>query len=258
MTTAAAWELQAQQVQSDYEIQQNFSKQVGIIQSVLDTVESVAATEGVIRDIKTLEEEYADHQQLLNQALYPETFEQRIEELKKRTVVVRQRLATIEKQNDKLTTLNTELADYTNRLERLNARTDSLRSAIAKSTRNEKNLSGRLREYRESLERRDRLVLSIIDSMMVAYQNLNIQSAEELADAREQSRIDAGGSPLKMVRSIAAENVQFLNSSPKLAAGDYLRMNAVRHKFSALWSRMADRLITVYGDDGEEQIRGTI
>jgi len=254
----AAPKLQAQQVQSDYEIQKNFTEEVSAIQSSLDTLGSVNAAGQVIDRIKELESEYSDHEELLNIALYPATFEDRLEELKRRTVAVRQRLVTIEGQSDMLGQLNRQLASYSGRLDSLNSRTDSLRNAIASSTKNERGLSNRLRSYRESLEQRDRLVLSIIDSVLIAYEDMEIESMGDLENAREQSRIDAGGSPLKLFRSIAAENVQFIDSTRALSTGDYLRMNVVHHEFKSMWDKMGDRLVDVYGDDENEQIRGTI
>lgn len=248
----------AQQVQSDYEIQKNFNRQVKQIQSSLDTLGSVKKAGELVREIKSLEKKYAEHETLLDKALYPETFDQQIEELKRRTVSVQQRLATIQYQSDKLDDLTQRLSSYSDQLERLNSRADSLRSAIAQSTQSEKRLSNRVRNYRESLEQRDRLILSIVDSVLVAYQEMDIESLNDLENARKQSRIDADGNPLKLIRGIASENVQFLGSNPTLATEDYLRMNAVQHEFRSMWDKTGKRLVEIYGSGNEEQIRTDI
>lgn len=249
---------QPQKVESDYQIQKDFKKELKSINEALDEVGSVAGSGQVVDRIKSLESNYSEYSTLLDKALYPDTFDQRLEELKKRAVSVQQRLTTIEEQNKKLDELTGRITDYDDQMSRLNSRSDSLRKAIQQSVQSEKRLSGRVQDYRESLEERDQLILSIIDSVLVAYQDLDIESMGDLENARKNARMNAEGNPLKLIQSIATDNVEFLNSNPRLGTKDYLRMNAVQHQFATMWSKTGDKLAEIYGGKDVDATRANI
>lgn len=242
----------AQQVKSDYEIQNEFKQEYKSISSSLEQADSSAAIRKAIEEVKKLDETYAAHKELLNVALYPETYEEEMEQLKRRALSAEKQLATIEEQEQKLQELSDQLTSYDSRLETLNKRTDSLQNAMQKSLKSEEQLTGMVRRYRESLERRDDLILSFVDSVMITYQELNVESMQDLENAKKKARFNADGNALKMIQDIATENISLLNSEPNLSTEEYLRMGSVHRQFRTMWNKIGDKLVDIYADEEQE------
>lgn len=247
----------AQQVKSDYEIQNEFKKEFKKISTTLEQTDSSAAVQQVISDIKTLDENYSEHEELLNVALYPDTYQAEMEQLKKRALSIQSQLATIEEQEVKLQQLSSQVTSYDTRLNVLNKRTDSLQNAMRKSLQSEEQLSGMVRRYRESLEQRDDLILSFVDSVMITYQKLNVESMQDLENAKKKARFNAEGNALKMIQDIANENITLLDSDPSLTAEEYLRMSSVHQEFKTMWSKIGTKLVDIYAD-GEQEAKDNI
>lgn len=250
--TGVSVDVAAQTAQSDYQIQHDFNAEYKAISDSIELVESLDEAKQLVERIETLKTNFQDHNELLNKVLYPETFKAHLADLKRRTVTIQRRMATIEHQEKKLGRLNDRLAFYGDRIDRLNTRSDSLREAIRQSVSSEKELSGLVRQYRESLEKRDDLILSFVDSIMVTYDQMDLQSVQNLEKARQQSRVDAGGDALAMVKSIARENIAFLNSNPQVSTEEYLRMNTVQQQFEEMWRSLGNRLTDIYAEDEGE------
>ena len=92
----------AQTVQSDYEIQKSFKKQYAKYQDRVEVISSPDSAQVLIASIKEFDQQYSEHAELLNKALYPDTYSQRMEELKRSSVVAMNRVQTFTQQETKL------------------------------------------------------------------------------------------------------------------------------------------------------------
>lgn len=248
-------EASAQAAQSDYQIQQDFKEKYRMLNDSLETVQDTETARRLARKVKLLETKYRDHRELLNKVLYPDTFEEELRALKQRTVSTQQRLYTIERQEAKLGELTEQLTSYDTRLTQLNSQTDSLRRAMERSVQSESQLSGLVRQYRENLEKRDDLILSFVDSMMVTYDQMNLESAKNMENVRKQAQITADGNALKMIEGIARENIEFLKSNTKLSTEEYLRMSAVQQQFQGMWKTLGNKMSEIYADNNTEEAK---
>lgn len=248
----------AQQVKSDYEIQQEFKEEYKKIRNSLAEADSSAAVLKLMEEVQTLEETYANHEELLDQALYPDSFNEKMELLKRRTLATNYYLATIERQDQKLQELSQQLTLYDSRMENLNSRTDSLRNAIRKSAKSEKKLSGIVSQYRESLKQRDDLILSFVDLMMANYQKLSADLTQDSENALKKARFNAEGNALKTILAIANENISLLDSNPDLTTEEYLRLSSVQQEFKRMWEKAGDKLIDIYAEGNKKEIRKNI
>lgn len=103
-----------------------------------------------------------------------------------------------------------------------------------------------VREYRQNLEKRDELILTFIDSMVVTYQNMDLGALQELEDYDQKSRIKTDDA-LKLIHDISEENIQILQrNASKLQLDDYMRMAEVNYQFQAMWNRLGDKIHEVY------------
>lgn len=247
-----------QEVKSDYEIQQNFKNQYNDINSKLTNTQSTDSVNALIERVKTLEQNFSEHEELLDVALYPETFSDKMDGLKRRVLASKNQITTIEQQEEQLQELTQQMTSYDTRLDDLNDRTDSLRRAMQKSLQSEKQLTSMVRRYRKSLEQRDELILSFVDSVMITYQKLKVETMQDLENAKKRARFNADGNALKMVMNIADENLTILNSGQDLTAGDYLRMNAVQQQFENMWDKVGENLVEIYAEGDKQQARENI
>lgn len=247
-----------QQPRSDYEIQQEFKKQYKEISNNLEEADSSAAVRELMEEVKKLEESYASHEELLNKALYPDTFEEEMRQLKKRVIASERQLAVIEQQEQKLQELSQKMTSYDSQLETLNNRTDSLQNAMQKSIKSERQLAALNRRYRENLEQRDDLILSFVDSVMITYQNLNIESMQDLENAQKKARFNSDGNALKMILTIAKENIALLESNSDLTTEEYLRMSSVQQEFQTMWNKVGDKLVNIYAEGDKEKARKSV
>ena len=242
----------AQQAKSDYEIQKTFKQEYQRLSNGLQEADSSAAIQQLIEDVKELEKNYSEHQELLNVALYPETYEEEMEFLKRRVLRAERQLTTIEEQEQQLQELSGQITSYDSRMDDLSQRTDSLQNAIRKSLQSEEQLAGMVRRYRESLEQRDDLILSFVDSVMITYQQLNVESMQDLENVKKKARFNADGNALKMIQDIANENISLLESNPNLSTDEYLRMSSVNQEFRNMWDKIGTKLVDIYADGNQE------
>ncbi len=248
----------AQEAQSDYEIQQTFKEQYTDYEQQLDNISSPDSAEKLIESIKEFDQNYSEHKELLNKALYPDTYEEQMENLKKSSVHTLNKVETITKQQKKLNKLENQLASYEQNLSQLDQQTDSLKTAIRQSTESEKELSNMVREYRQSLEKRDELILTFIDSMVVTYQNMNLDALQEIEDYDKRSRIKTNDA-LKLIHDISEENIQILQrNASNLQLDDYMRMAEVNYQFQAMWNRLGDKIHEVYEGDNADMLAENI
>lgn len=248
----------AQEVESDYEIQKSFKTQYADYQQRVEEVSSSDSAQALIKSIKKFDQQYSTHSQLLNKALYPDTYSERIEQLKESSVIAMNRLMTIKNQTQKLEKLETQLSSYETDLQNLNQQTDSLRQAMQKSIQSEKQLSSMVRKYRQNLEKRDELILAFIDSMVVAYQQMDMEALQDLEKIDQKSRIESNDA-LQMIRNISAENLDILQrNADKLNLQDYMRMAQVQQQFEKMWTRLGNKIEEVYDGENAETMASQV
>lgn len=249
----------AQTAKSDYEIQKSFKENYEDYENRVEEASSPDTVKSLIKAIKDFDEKYRKHSDLLDKALYPDTYSQKIEELKKSSVLAMERLSTIRDQSNRLAKLETQLADYKQNLNQLNKRTDSLQKAMKKSVENEKQLSSMVREYRQNLEDRDELILAFIDSMVVAYQKMDLEAMQDLENIDKKSRIKSDGDALEMIHEISIQNLNILReNNDRLKLQDYMRMAEVHKKFENMWTRLGNKIQQVYEGDNAVKMAGEI
>lgn len=248
----------AQSPQSDYEIQKNFKTQYSEYQQKIEDVSSPDSARMLINSIKEFDKEYREHEELLNKALYPNKYNKRIEDLKESSVIALNRLTTIKNQTQKVEMLETQVSSYEKDLQQLNKQTDSLKQAMQKSVQSEKQLSDMIRQYRKNLEKRDELILAFIDSMVVAYQQMDLEALQDLENIDQKSRIKSNDA-LKMIQSISEENLNILQkNSDKLNLEDYMRMAEVHNQFEKMWTRLGNKIKEVYEGENAEVMANKI
>lgn len=242
--------VQAQQ--SDYEIKKEFEARVSQIEEAIVETKSVKDTDSLLVVIDELALDFADHADMLDYALYPESYSSTIASLKSDTRAAEYKLLIIENQAERLQILSQEVSAYRTEIGNLTKRADSLRLAIAKSQKSEARLSRLVKEYRESVEKRDEFIFDVVDSLFVAYNELDPSAIEELARKQQEKGGNIADNPLTMIRAIIRQNIETLKAgNNSLNIEDYLRMYALQKKVNEAWKAIGDELVAIYGADNQ-------
>lgn len=233
--------------ESDYNISKSFQEKFIGIELALNNSLSVEAIDSLKEQILVLESDYSNHYKLLDNALYPSSYQEEMRSLQLDANTAEQRLLIIENQIERLSSLSDEIINYRSEITFLNDRTDSLRKAIHSSQASEERLAKLVKNYRKNLEVRDELIMGVIDSLLISYQNMNTSKVEEIADGVEKGRISNSNNPLNMIEEILTENIEFTNSNTRpLNVEDHLRMYAVQYHFNEAWDQIGDKLLNAY------------
>lgn len=244
--------------ESDYEVKTQFSEQYAEIEKGLKSVSSTMHIDSLRGLIFNLESDNISYQDLLDNALYPSSFQSKMALLKDLANSVEQKVLIIENQNDRLFKLSTEMTYYKSEIDLLTVRTDSLKHAIANSQDSEERLSRLVKNYRSSLEQRDELILNVIDSLLISYEGMvgNI-SQENLNEA--SGTVSTDGNPLAFVETIIDENTEWAKTNTNtLSVEDHLRMYAVQNHFANTWELVGDRMLQVYGGSNPNEWKAEI
>lgn len=248
---------------SDYEIQQSFKKQYEQYEQEIEQAKSVQELNALIDSVKELNNTYRENADLLDKALYPKTYDNKIKELQKKSLRTRKRQKTIQNQSEDLKKLKTNLADYESRLGNLNNQTDSLQKVLNASEKDSKKLNRTLNEYQKRLKSRDELLLAFIDSMTTANKEWKALADSSLENQQKNMRMKSGDTALQMMQNISGQQIEILQTkASNLRLRDYMRMAEVQYKFEDMWHKLGDRMQKIYEDDDAdkitEQVKGNI
>ncbi|MEQ8525528.1 hypothetical protein [Gracilimonas sp.] len=244
---------------SDYQVKKNFEERYAELKTSISEAMTVKEIDSLRTEIKDFAYYNEDHEALLNNALYPETYESSIDELEQRARAAEHKLLIIENQNEKLTQLSTELSSYKSEIANLNERTDSLRNAILASEKSESNLSNLVQRYRKSMEERDEFVLNMIDSLFITYKDMQGEALAEFTEENGPRALQEEDNPLHVIESVIEENIQILKSDDgSLQTEDYLRMYVVQNRFSEVWNQIGDDLTRIYAGNKANEWENSI
>lgn len=240
--------------QSDYEIQKNFRAEYNDITVKIDNAVSSADLTAINSEIESLAADFAGYSELIDSALYPDTYEERMSDLRTRFATTQQNVAMIEQLNERVRELSEEMERFRNQLSSMDHRTDSLKTVIRQANASERRLANQIRQYRESLDQRDKLVAEFLESLLNKYGSMDSSSALELADAASRMEDD----PLGIVKTIIGEYINHANQATGLSASDYLSMKAQHAYFTEIWGNIGQRLAEVFASDRPVQARQEI
>ncbi|MEX0994197.1 MAG: hypothetical protein WD599_01635, partial [Balneolaceae bacterium] len=199
--------------------------------------------------IEVFEAEYSGFSELIDHAIYPESFEGRLSDLHSRFRAAEQNIATIEQLNERVEELAEEVDQFRTRLREMDNRAAELRSEIESSEANEQRLSGLVRQYRQNLQERDRFVTDFLENLLSRYETMDVETMDELAEAAE--RLDEN--PLDLIQTILGEYINRTDQASGLQVTDYLLMKSQHAYFSEVWDNIGERLTELFASDRQVQ-----
>lgn len=233
--------------QSDYQTVQNFKKEVQNIEQKIKDADSLDAVEGITADIDKLANKYEGQKKLLDNGLYPDTFDKTIQRLKNSTNLRQGDFTQITELKSTVTTLREEI-------DTLRVRNDALTDQFAKLESQNKNevaeLQRMIAELRASLQKRDQLLISMITEMLPSdYETgdqLSSQEKQEIVSRAEQRNI------LANIKKAVNDNIRFLDAT-RLYPADMRDVKSQYDNFSRVWNNAGSAIIDLYAERGKKK-----
>ncbi len=235
--------------QSDYQIQKDFQNEYeALVERVDNAVSSEDLTE-IREDIESLEATYSGSSDLIDAALYPETFDDKISDLRSRFANTEQNISVIEQLNERIDELNAELQTFRDRLSEFEEESESLEQQLAESKSSERQVSALARQYRENLEERDEFVVNFMNDLLNRFDEMDEEAISELADSEELLEEN----PLDVIQTIISEYINRADQESGLEPVDYLQMRSQNAYFQDVWNSTGQDLSEVFAPDSPVQ-----
>lgn len=237
--------------QSDYQIQQSFVTELNELTQRIDTTESSAELAELEIELQQLKSEYAEHEEIIDAALYPETYQNSVNTLDEQLSVAIDNASVIEQLNTRIDGLMGEIDSYRSEITGLNEDSQALRQALQRAESNEEQQAALLTEYRQSLEERNSFVSEFLQELMSRYQNVDLGTQQEISDNAE--RLD--DSPVEILRSIILDYINIVDESSSLETPDYVAMRAQHEYFFEVWERIGTNLVNTFVQDNPSEAK---
>ena len=234
--------------QSDYQIVQSFKDKTQQIQDSIKNAASLDELDKLEYQIGQLHLNFLKYKELLDKGLYPENFESSNEKLREslklRKVdfsqidVLQTQVTQLQSQVDILNDRNTELINQVKTLEE-QSKTDKSKLA---------NLQKSITELRESMRKRDELIMGMLDSLMPApyrgMQQLSSKEKQKIYSEVKKKNIIAN------IKKSISDNIMFLQMTT-LTPDDIDAIEKQQSQFESLWKGIGPKIITAYSEKGQ-------
>ena len=230
--------------QSDYQIQRDFRAAYSDIAERVETAETAEEFASLEEEIEQLEAQYSDHSSIINAALYPETFQNRMSTVRNEAQQGRLNAERVDQLNEEIADLMSEMDEFRNQLTEMNEQATALREEIERSEANERQQSALIRQYRQNLEQRNQFVMGFLEELLFRYK---IYDPTASAEVEEAQRMD--DNPIQLISTIIAEYINTVDQTTDFETQDYLGMRAQHSYFNEIWQRIGENLAQVYAPD---------
>lgn len=235
--------------QSDYEMVQSFKERYQTISNGIKSAASLDDLSNLTTEVINLKRDFSAKKEILDQSLYPENYTSSIDKL----------LAAIDlRQTDftEITTLQTEVTSLKSEVDLLNQRNNELINEITKleSQRRKdaatiEKLENLVSDLRNTLQKRDELIFSIIDSLTPKLagdvSTMTQQDKEQIYSQVEKNNI------LAVVKKSLRDNSRFLEVT-SLNANDLDEVKQQQKTFTTMWQKVGPKLVDVYAGKGDK------
>ncbi len=238
------------QAQSDYEKVELFKNRVTEIREDIKNVSSLQELNLLESKINALHDEFKRDTELLNKSLYPDNFESTLSKLEQSFNTRKADFTQITELSEEVTTLKSNLAQLTEENKTLIVEIEDLKATGRQNEATIRELSNLVAKLKKNIETRDKLVRSMIDSLLTDF----VRSPTTLDEAEKQAmigKIENRGLFYNIERVIA-DNISYIEVT-EMQAPDVSEMKEEYNTFSKAWRQLGKNLATVYLSQRERE-----
>jgi|YelNatPaOPRAMG01_1025707.scaffolds.fasta_scaffold00028_43 hypothetical protein len=230
--------------QSDYQIVQNFKNRQQKIEQAIKDASSEEQLKSIQPQIDQLKSDFSINKILLDKSLYPDNFDASISKLNNALKV---RMGDF----SQITTLQIQVSSLKSQVDSLNSQNAQLLSQIedlkAQHTRDVARLEKMIRELRYSLYKRDKLVMTMLDSLMPpSYYGGTLSSSDKENIYSKAKKNDV----ISNIKRSINDNIQFLGATT-LSPQDLSSITTQEQTFEKMWKNAGSQIIEIYSSKKE-------
>jgi len=235
--------------QSDYEIVQDFKAKYQEIEKQIKDTLSLEELNTVVAMIDQLKQEFNVHKELLDKSLYPDNYNKSFEKLTASYVLRQGDFTTIDVLQTEVIELEQEVEFLNQRNTELIIKIEDLKALRKKDKKTIAELENLIAELRNSLRKRDKLVVDMMDKLMppIMREKATLSPEDQNMVRREEQKEDV----LQNVKISIEDNIRFLEAT-SLNPDDIKDVQKQQEQFSDSWKAIGPKLVDVYADENSK------
>lgn len=242
------------QFQSDLQIIRNYQSEYQAIFNEVKALSSVSQAQELIQRINRLNNEFGEHRELINRFIHPEDFDGQVFALREITEASRRNLQLLADRDAEIAGLNARISELSSRLERFRVSSDSLQQALDRMTRDRNANAAMVRNLRNQLNQYDNFILGLVDSLFVAYDNLDLTSLSP-SERREFALRADKDNVVGHIGRVIENNIAFIDTHSQLSSRDILKLKATHSDFRTSWHNLGNKLAGLYENEREREVK---
>jgi hypothetical protein len=227
---------------SDYDVKINFETACKTLKASIDDAKTTAALDSLKPLIDSVETQYAPRQKFLDKALFPETFAEKIANLKNLFQLTFDRVYLIQNQGITIEELEGRIILLSARIDSLSSERNRLFAELQESKASLSRMHETMRKLTATLQAKDRLIFALIDSIFLPYDK-NINQITDVQKEVIASKLLKANIAAR-IYDIAADNVKFLEIT-QLQPKDFANLIEQRELFTTKWNGLREKINAV-------------
>jgi hypothetical protein len=234
--------LPAMAQQSDFAVKKDFESRYDRLSRFLEGSTNTSELDTLKSAVDGLEIDFAPHTALLDKALYPATFEQRMKALRLLYARTYDMLHVMETQGAQITVMESTIQELTVTLDTLTRERDRLFDELHQNRASMAAMRETIHRLQEHLKVNDQLLFALVDSLFMPYGS-DLARMGDTQRSTLSARLEKAN-VLNRVQDIASDNLRFLKAT-EFQAGDFTTLIDNYQQFSSHWLGLSDKILAV-------------
>lgn len=220
------------QERSTSDLKRDFEKRFILLTKNLNSAETEASLKQLLKDVADFETEFKQHQEFLNEAVFPDGYDGLIFRLKKSKELAESKIRASQ--------LEREIGSLTSQAQSLKEENSSLRAQLAKAQGDLAALKKKIAVLQDEIQKRDEAVFALVDSLFIKYDTDQLSGS----DMKQLSLLEKKNVIASLKRSVS-DNIMFL-SSASFATQQIPQLLNEQRRFESSWKGVGQKLSKAY------------
>jgi len=240
--------------ESDYALKARFETRSKSLKDQITAAPTTGTLDTLGSQIDALEREFVARRAFLDKALHPQTFGSVLNDLRIYLTDTYDKIFLIQTQGLRIEELESRVAVLIENIDSLTEQRNKSFGELQAQQQAATRLQETVKRLTATLQAKDRLIFSLLDSIFLPYET-NLRQATEIHMEALGRRLDRANA-LDRVYEIAADNVRFLELL-QLQGKDFPPLISQYQRFKQRWSGLREKITAVYATTEEKRSERT-
>ncbi len=228
--------------ETDFEIQEQFNEDYQQIVRMIDRAETLDELQAAQDRVNQLLSDYRQHREVVNSGIYPETINDRVEELREKFIPRLAKIRTIERQNRSIDRLRSELTRTRDRMDRYDHHVSWILERVVELEGRALSAEAGTASLNEAVRERDRFVTEFLTDLLERFESVDAATRQEMTEIFERLE----DSPIELLHNLLGEHLAYARDTAGLNPTDLLNMKAQHEFFNDWWEQFGERFVNTF------------